>query len=514
MDKGKFEKFFHAFIEGLKKLLDKVIKFIKKHKVFSASVAVVFVLVFAVVLFVMDKLNRIDYDDGSNPSVVYQESTASSIAAENSTTASVTAYNMEDGSVVFLDGSYINALGAAVLKDGTTIYPTQIVVFQDGSFFENTGITVKQDGTATFSNGKQLHITSFYIQKDGKVMSADENGKLIEIDNILPMLNNSSGNSGDNAAELPVTEPEDDSDNNFDQYLEEIMVDDALRDTFDQNDKLIEENAKNNEIWYSDDVINILVMGIDNGSQLHPYGRSDAMMVASVNKNTKSVKIVSLARVSYVAIEGYKNTRLSHAHGYGGPLLAMDTVEKNFKIRIDNYISTTFDNFQKIIDSFGGVDIALTKAEVEDETMQFVLKRMGYDPKQAGVYTLDGYAALNYARLRSIDSDRQRTSRQRNIIDALANKAKNMNFLQLNTLLNEILGYVKTDLTRTEIAAQLWNVPTYLSNPIVQDVLPQKYGEVTTDDNGFGVAFIDWNTEIAYAHKLFYDGVTVQYMIG
>ena len=227
-----------------------------------------------------------------------------------------------------------------------------------------------------------------------------------------------------------------------------VNVDDDIRQELENNDQAIEQNRNNNEIWYSDDVVNILLMGIDQGGKNYPYGRSDALIIASINKKTKTVKLVSFARSAYVAIEGYANTRLNHAHGYGGPALAIDTIEKNYKIRIDNYISTTFEAFQQLIDCLGGVDIGLTQAEINDETMQYVLKLQGYTDLIPGTYTLNGYSALNYVRLRSIDSDRERTQRQRNVLTSLAAKAKSMNVFELNNALNEILPYITTDLSR------------------------------------------------------------------
>lgn len=519
----KFKQTFGELINKLEPFLKKVKEFVASHKILTAVVTAVLVLVVAVAAFIADKLNRINYDDGSNPSVVY---TAES-STMPSTSSKYTSYRAPDGSLVFSDGSYTNTAGAAILRDGTTIYPTGIVVFQDGSYIIGSGIRVSSDGIATFADSSKLHLTLFSIRKDGRILYNSPDGAISIINNVA---NNAVINSADGSSQLGITttapsisnnpgsiensSPEYD-DEDFDNVLQDIYNgnDSAAIEDLQHNDQLIEQNKHNNEIWYSDDVINILLMGIDQGGKNYPYGRSDAMIVASINKNTKSIRLISFARAAYVAIEGYANSRLNHAHGYGGPQLAIDTIEKNYKIRIDNYISTTFEAFQQLIDCLGGVEIGLSQAEIEDETMQYVLKKQGYENLVAGVYNLDGYSALNYVRLRSIDTDRERTQRQRNVLTALAAKANNMNIFELNSTLNEILPYVTTDLSKSEILSQMVNVPSYLSGNIEQYILPHKSSALQLID-GFDVVLIDWENEIAYTHELFYAGTDVKYITG
>jgi LCP family protein required for cell wall assembly len=284
-----------------------------------------------------------------------------------------------------------------------------------------------------------------------------------------------------------------------------------LEADLDNNDKVINENNTNNRVYYSDDVINILLMGIDNGGPSYPYGRSDAMIVASINKKTKSIKFVSLSRTAYVSIAGYSNTRLNHAHGYGGPALAIDTIERNYKIRIDNYISTTFDAFKELIDAMGGVNIKLTEEEIANDSIRYALSMQGYKGQlNAGTYSLDGASALTYVRLRSIDSDRDRTQRQRNLLMSVASKAKTMSLTEINSVINKILPFITTDLTKTDIITQTMNVPTYLSSSIKQYVLPHESSELKVI-NDFEVVLVNWTKEVEYARKVFYTGVEEKY---
>ncbi len=525
MNKEKISEALKSVSDKIMPLLKKIKEFILGHKVLTAIVSVVLVLVIGVTAFIFDKLNRINYDDGTSLPPV----TTAPFSTDAMTTtkkSKYTSFKAGDGSTIFADGSYINTAGAAVLCDGTTIYPTGIVVFPDGSYIMGSGISVSADGMATFSNGSKLHLTVFSIQKDGRIISKAPDGSISIVNNVAQnAIINSSQLNQTTTPTVPqiqnnsqYTEPEyedTDIDEDFDDILQNLHNNgnSDIADELEENDQAIEQNRNNNEIWYSDDVINILLLGLDEGGRNYPYRRSDAMIVVSINKKTKDIKLVSFSRTAYVAIEGYANTRLNHAHGYGGAPLAIDTIEKNYKIRIDNYISTTFEAFQQLIDCLGGVDIGLTQAEVNDDTMRYVLKLQGYTDLVPGTYTLNGYSALNYVRLRSIDSDRERTQRQRNVLTSLAAKAKSMNVLQLNNALNEILPLVTTDLTKTEILAQAINVPSYLSGNIEQYVLPHKSSALQVIDD-FEVVLVDWPNEIAYTHEVFYSGMDVKYVTG
>lgn len=502
-------------------LFEKLAEFLYKHKVLSVCAVAAIFLICSVVAVANHYLDKINYSDGSDLTPVYTENptTQVKLGTGEYITINVSQMNLDgsftlsdgriynvdgsvrnpDGSIIFKDGSYITADGLAVLSDGATIYKDGNIVFQNGSFIAASGITVDTSGNATFSDGSRLHISDFLIEQSGKVVMKNAANDIFTNN---PGFSNNGGNVSNTTTTQP---PQQDDDDNI---IADAKQNDKLKDQLAQNDKLIEQNAHNNEIWYSDDVTNILLMGIDGGSKAFPYGRSDAMIVVSINKKTKSIKLVSFSRTAYVAIDGYANTRLNHAHGYGGPQLAIKTIEDNYKIRIDNYISTTFSAFQELIDAVGGVNITLTSAEAKE--LKNKLVNQGYEYKGKGAYKLNGVMALEYVRLRKIDSDRERTQRQRNVLTALADQAKNMNIFELNVLLNKVLPFITTDLSKMEIVSQLVNVPTYLSGKFDQHVLPHKSSALTLIDN-YEVVLVKWEDEVAYAHKLFYDGVTPGY---
>lgn len=308
-------------------------------------------------------------------------------------------------------------------------------------------------------------------------------------------------NFDNGTAQTAPTNPDGESDDEDILNSNGISSDDSSV-LVDANDA-IRANLDDSKVWYSDEVKNILVMGIDYGSSRFPYGRSDSMMVLSINEKLKDIKLVSFSRAAYVSIPGYNNTRLNHAHGYGGPALAIKTIEQNYKIRIDNYVSTTFESFEKIIDAFGGVEITLTSAEAR-------VLSSSIGSTAAGTYKLNGKQALNYARLREIDTDRDRTGRQRKVIMAIAQKAKTMGVSSLLSMLNTVLPYVTTDMSRTQLVSMAANSISYLNWPNDQFVVPHKSSGLVLR-GGFDVLIIDWADEVKYVHDLFYSGNSVKY---
>lgn len=267
----------------------------------------------------------------------------------------------------------------------------------------------------------------------------------------------------------------------------------------------IDKHAADLKVRYSDDVYNILLMGIDYGSRRFPYGRSDSMIVVSINKKQNTIRLVSLSRAVYASIKGYKNTRLSHAHGYGGAPLAIDAVERNYKIRIDRYVSVGFDSFKQIIDAFGGVKITLTSVERE-------VMNGGFPGKfpRVGTYTLDGEQALAYSRLRETDSDKTRTGRQRAVLLSLAEKAKSMSVGDAIDILNTVLPLVRTNFTKTELIRQAANALSYLKWDITEDRLPVSAKNLVVRGD-FEVLIADWEKEYSYTNDTLFKGVEIKY---
>ena len=250
----------------------------------------------------------------------------------------------------------------------------------------------------------------------------------------------------------------------------------------------IKENIDDPRMWYNDNIINILLIGCDEGEGSKYYPRADSVIVLSINKLNSNIKLVSLSRATYVSIPGHANARLNAAHAYGGAKLLVDTVETNYKIRIDHYVSIDFKGFIKAIDTLGGVDIELTEAEVN--ALAPVLKQNGTVINGAGKYHLNGDEALQYSRLRGIDSD-----------PSLISKATDF--------LDQVLPLVKTDFTKSQIISQASSYINYLKWPITEAIIPVNKVPLTTI-NGIEVLIVDWAVVKNDIHEVLYPGIEPQ----
>ena len=191
-----------------------------------------------------------------------------------------------------------------------------------------------------------------------------------------------------------------------------------------------------------DHLLNFLLVGQDRrpgeGRQ-----RSDTMILCSINTKTKKVSMISFLRDLYVQIPGYSDNRLNAAYVFGGFPLLKSALYVNFGITVDGCFEVDFDGFTALIDQIGGVDITLTEAESS---------RVGKGTS-AGLNHLDGRQALAYARIRKIDSDFQRTNRQRTVLLAAFNKVKGLGVTKLMQLLDTALPYLTTDMSNGDIYA-------------------------------------------------------------
>ena len=273
-------------------------------------------------------------------------------------------------------------------------------------------------------------------------------------------------------------------------------------------DKDIQNNTSTKgDVWYSSDVYNLLIVGYDAGNrevtsfQGMKYSRSDCVIIASINKKKKTIKLVSLSRATYVAIEGHGNKRINAAYEYGGPKLLIHTIENNYKIKINNYIAVDFAGFEKLVDAMGGVTIWMTKIEAE-----FAFNKTGL---KDGDYTLNGHQALRYVRLRKTDSDRLRTGRQRRVLKAMFKDFKKLSLTEDLEFLETALPFVTTDMSKAELVSKITEAQAYLNYKLTEDIIPHDAVKLSLRD-GKEVLILDWTKTTDYAHKILYEGVAVK----
>ena len=246
------------------------------------------------------------------------------------------------------------------------------------------------------------------------------------------------------------------------------------------------------------DIFNILVVGCDSRKE-GGVGRSDAMILFSVNEATEKIHMTSIMRDSYVSIPGRSNNRINAAYAFGGGKLLLDTVETNFDVDVDKYVAFDFYSFVDVVDSIGGIDLEVTDAEIP--VLNGYVKELNrlngrpegtYYVTESGMQHLNGTQALGYSRIRYVgNGDFERTNRQRKVIAKVFEKAKTLNLLEINDLLNTFLPQVKTNLTQEEILSLMLKALDYLQYDLDSLRLP-------TDDsfrymrvNGMSVLGID-----------------------
>ena len=236
------------------------------------------------------------------------------------------------------------------------------------------------------------------------------------------------------------------------------------------------------------DNISILFVGIDD-SETRGQGaegsRSDALMLATLNNKTKTIKLLSIPRDSYVYIPyvGYKD-KINHAHAYGGTLASIETIEELLDIPVDYYVRMNFNAFIEVIDALGGIEAEVPYAMLEKDEFDRNTIRL-----QPGLQTLNGQQALALARTRKQDNDIERGKRQQEILTAIIKKAASASALtKYDDVLEAIGDNMKTDMTFKEMKSFIG----YLSGgvPRIDSLTLQGHDDMST-----GVYYYKLNEE-------------------
>lgn len=196
---------------------------------------------------------------------------------------------------------------------------------------------------------------------------------------------------------------------------------------------------------------NIALFGIDTREDTYEGSRSDCIIIASINEETKNIKLVSVYRDTYLEISGHGLDKVNHAYAYGGPALSMSTLNTNLDLDITEFVTVNFTSTKDIIDGIGGVEITVTNAEATQIP----------GISTGGTYLLNGEQALAYGRIRKLDSDYVRTERMRTVVTAVFQKAKTMNVAELNNLADRLLPEIYTNISKTEILNLIPKIASY-----------------------------------------------------
>lgn len=201
---------------------------------------------------------------------------------------------------------------------------------------------------------------------------------------------------------------------------------------------------------------NVLLLGCDSYSK-NSHTRSDSMIIVSINRESKQVKMTSLLRDTWVTEPGKSSHRkLTELCAVGGPEMTMQAINDSFGVEIDDYALVSMKGIAEIIDLVGGVEIAVTESERRalNQGLFNLSSLSGMEKLQESGENvhLNGNQATAFARIRQIDSDYVRTNRQRTVLMAMARKLKDgASAGTLLTIVNVLLNYVETDLSIPDI---------------------------------------------------------------
>ncbi len=252
----------------------------------------------------------------------------------------------------------------------------------------------------------------------------------------------------------------------------------------------------------SDDVLNVLIIGSDTRDE-EERGRTDSMILLSVNKATKQITMTSFMRDMYVEIPGNGWNKMNAAYVYGGAELLMDTIELNFDIEVDKYVYIDFYSFIDIVDAVGGIELDISDEEAEGmkdpmaEQNKYLGNEKGTDYLTSGGkgINVNGNQALAYARLRYVgNADFERTERQRTVISKILEKSKTLNPFELDGFARTCLSNLTTNMTKSELYFLTYRAPFILGYDIQQLRIPMDdaYGYGATD-NGQSILTVDFD---------------------
>lgn len=195
-------------------------------------------------------------------------------------------------------------------------------------------------------------------------------------------------------------------------------------------------------------ITNILLIGTD-ARDLNERARSDSIIIATIDNNTKKLKLSSIMRDTFVDIPGYGEQKINAALALGGPELLMKTIKENFNFTLDKYVMVNFWGFEDIIDGIGGIEVDVKDYEIP-EINKFIgeVRDVKSPPLTTpGLQHLDGQQALAYARIRKVgNGSYERTERQRRVLDIVAEKMMDVSVVKYPGLLYDLLPSVKTNI--------------------------------------------------------------------
>ena len=257
---------------------------------------------------------------------------------------------------------------------------------------------------------------------------------------------------------------------------------------------------------------NIALFGVDSTTgALAKNTRSDTIIIASINLDTGDCKLVSVYRDTYLNLSNDTYNKCNAAYMKGGPEMAINMLNMNLDMNITDFITVGFAGLADTIDALGGVMIDVDEAEINhlnsyQFTMAEDLKRPYKEVTSTGYQLLTGLQATAYCRIRyTAGDDFKRTERQREVIMAMADKAKTASVSTLNQIASDVFNEIYTSLDLTEIVELLGGISEY--NIVDQAGFPyEEYRTTgTIGSKGSCVIPVDLKESVEWLHKVLFD---------
>lgn len=273
------------------------------------------------------------------------------------------------------------------------------------------------------------------------------------------------------------------------------------------------------KVEMDENIVNIALFGVDRRDQTE-RGRSDSIMIATIDKKHNKIKLTSFMRDTYVNIKGHGMDKINHAYSLGGPQLAIKTINENFKMDIRDYVMVDFFGLEKIIQAFGGITMDIKPEEIPD--LNYYIQELadieGVEAPlitEPGEQLLNGIQAVTYGRIRHTgNGDYERTDRQRRVLNALFEKVQEGGPIKYPFLVSQLLPYTETSMKRSDIIMLGAQVFTANISTLEQLRLPLEDASegIFLEDIWYLWADITANTK--YLHQFIYEDKTPKVMPG
>jgi LCP family protein required for cell wall assembly len=272
-------------------------------------------------------------------------------------------------------------------------------------------------------------------------------------------------------------------------------------------------NPDEPSVEMDEDIVNIALFGSDRRNS-DEQTRTDTIMIATIDKKHKKIKLSSIMRDTYVKINGHGTDKITHAYFFGGPKLAIRTLNENFKMDIRDYVLVDFYSLEKIIDALGGVVIDVKEEEIKSLNA-CIFEQASYEKKKPtyvenpGPQLLNGMQAVGYGRIRNVgNGDYERTERQRTVLTLLFKKIQSAGPIKFPYVVSQLLPYIETSIdkgTMLKLGAQVFagGITT-----VAQERFPLTKASQDTKINGVYYLWADLNATATHIHQFIYDDIT------